>query len=61
MLHASQGFHRDFSLSPKRVFTSVQAKKNYEQKCREHDSCEETLKKSASQQSKDEEKVSWKI
>ena len=36
---------------------SIQAKRGYEQKCREHDSCEETLKKSASHQSKDEEKV----
>jgi hypothetical protein len=37
---------------------SIQAKRNYELKCRDQDTCEETLKKSASQQSsKEEEKV----
>ncbi|XP_028399506.1 proline-serine-threonine phosphatase-interacting protein 2-like [Dendronephthya gigantea] len=36
---------------------NVKAKRNYEQKCREHDQCEDTLKKSASQQSKEEEKL----
>jgi hypothetical protein len=39
-------------------FFQKQAKKNYEQKCRDQDSCEEILKKSASNlSSKDEEKV----
>ena len=43
------------------VASSLQAKKNYEQKCKEHDTCEETLKRSALNQSKDEERVILQI
>ena len=40
---------------------NLKARKNYEQKCREHDTCEETLKKSASHQSKDEERLRQRL